>query len=240
MERNKLTTPSIIIGLALVITGVVVTNGFYKVKALSNNISVTGAAEMRIDSDVVKWTLQLTQSADSNSIQSANTAISSDLGALRAFLSENGIEKKWITIRPVTMDTMYDYNRGGGPSGYNLRQTVVVESEDIPTVQTAAESVNVLLNESALVSTTSIEYFYSDLASLKQEILANAMADAKQRAQKMVESGGGKLGDLHAASMGVLQVTAVNSVEVADYGMYDTSALEKKVTAVVRASFGIR
>jgi len=240
MKKNGLVFPSIIVGLALVITGVVVTNGFYRVKALSNIISVTGSAEKQITSDVVKWTLQLTQSADLTGIQSANAAISDDLGKLRAFLSNSGIEDEWVTIQPVTMETMYDYNRGGTPSGYNLRQMVVVEANDIPTVKNTAESVNSLLSKGALVSTLSIEYFYSALADLKQEILAQAMGDAQQRALKMVEAGGSKLGSLRSASMGVLQVTAVNSVEVADYGMYDTSALEKKVTAVVRASFGIQ
>lgn len=240
MKQNGLVIPSIIVGLAFVVTGVVVTTGFYRVKALANIISVTGSAERQITSDVAKWTLQLTQSADLTGIQSANAAISNDLARLRAFLSNTGIKNEWVTIQPVTMETLYDYNRGGAPSGYNLRQTVVVEANDIPTIKNAAESVNSLLSEGALVTTLSIEYFYSTLADLKQEILAQAMADAQARARKMVEAGGSKLGALRDASMGVLQVTAVNSVEVADYGMYDTSALEKKVTAVVRASFGIQ
>jgi hypothetical protein len=40
--------------------------------------------------------------------------------------------------------------------------------------------------------------------------------------------------------MGVLQVTAVNSMDVSDYGTYDTSALKKRVTAVVRAAFAVK
>jgi len=42
---------------------------------------------------------------------------------------------------------------------------------------------------------------------------------------------------LKSADMGVFQVTAVNSVDVSDYGSYDTSAFEKQITAVVRRSF---
>jgi len=40
--------------------------------------------------------------------------------------------------------------------------------------------------------------------------------------------------------MGVFQVTSVNSTEISDYGYFDTSAIQKKVTAVVRASFSIK
>jgi len=39
--------------------------------------------------------------------------------------------------------------------------------------------------------------------------------------------------------MGVFQITPVNSNEVADSGVNDTSSWEKKVTAVVSATFGI-
>ncbi|MDP3244895.1 MAG: hypothetical protein Q8M83_04545 [bacterium] len=40
--------------------------------------------------------------------------------------------------------------------------------------------------------------------------------------------------------MGMFQVTAVNSTDVADYGFYDSSVIEKKVTAVVRAAFTLK
>jgi uncharacterized protein len=39
--------------------------------------------------------------------------------------------------------------------------------------------------------------------------------------------------------MGVMQITAADSNEVSDYGVNDTSALEKDITAVVNVSFAI-
>jgi len=240
MQRNPITTAAAIMALAIILTGSIGVIGIFRMRSLSDTISVTGSAEQTVMSDVAKWSLQLTQSADLYNLETANTAISADLGTLRAFLSERGIEPDWITIQPVSMNTNYDYNKGGTPSGYMLMQTVVVEGNDIEKIKSAAENVNSLLNKGALVSTMSLEYFYSGLQSIKQDILAQATIDARERARKMVEAAGSQLGSLRAASMGVLQVTAVNSVEVSDYGMYDTSALEKKVTAVVRASFGIR
>jgi hypothetical protein len=37
--------------------------------------------------------------------------------------------------------------------------------------------------------------------------------------------------------VGVFQITAPNSHDVRDYGIYDTSTIEKDVTAVVSVSF---
>jgi hypothetical protein len=39
--------------------------------------------------------------------------------------------------------------------------------------------------------------------------------------------------------MGVLQITQPNSTEVAGYGLYDTSTIDKDVTAVVTVTFGV-
>jgi hypothetical protein len=42
-----------------------------------------------------------------------------------------------------------------------------------------------------------------------------------------------------SARMGVFQITPVSSVDVSDWGENDTTSLEKKVMAVVRADFGM-
>ena len=40
--------------------------------------------------------------------------------------------------------------------------------------------------------------------------------------------------------MGVFLITARNSTDVSDYGIYDTSSLEMDITAVVSITFAIR
>jgi hypothetical protein len=39
---------------------------------------------------------------------------------------------------------------------------------------------------------------------------------------------------------GLVQVMAPNSVEVSDYGMYDTSSIDKEIMVTVKASFEIK
>ena len=50
---------------------------------------------------------------------------------------------------------------------------------------------------------------------------------------------GGSLGKLRGVDVGVFQVTSPNSTEVSDYGVYDTSTLQKDVTAVVNVTFSL-
>ena len=71
-------------------------------------------------------------------------------------------------------------------------------------------------------------------------MLAVATADAKKRAERIAEAAGGKIGVLRYAKMGVFQITPVNSYDVSWYGENDTSSLDKKVRAVVTATFAIK
>jgi hypothetical protein len=70
-------------------------------------------------------------------------------------------------------------------------------------------------------------------------MLAEATKDARKRAEMIVENAGNKLGDLKYADMGVMQITPLYSNEVDDYGINDTSSLEKEITAVVHCQFEI-
>jgi hypothetical protein len=41
------------------------------------------------------------------------------------------------------------------------------------------------------------------------------------------------------AKTGVFQITSRNSTDVSDWGIYDTSSIDKDITAVVSVTFGI-
>ena len=77
------------------------------------------------------------------------------------------------------------------------------------------------------------------IASLRPALLWQATKDAVERAKVLVGAPGGKLGKLRDVNVGVFQVTSPNSTDVSDYGVYDTSTLEKDVTAVVNVSFAL-
>ncbi|MEP6847365.1 MAG: SIMPL domain-containing protein, partial [Acidobacteriota bacterium] len=47
------------------------------------------------------------------------------------------------------------------------------------------------------------------------------------------------IGSVRSAKMGVLQITPADSTEVSDSGMYDTSTIDKDMTAVVNISFAV-
>ena len=140
------------------------------------------------------------------------------------------------------MYEVYDYSQGSEnrEKQYTLGQTVELSSADVGAVTTLAKDASVLASQGVIFQTQSLEYYYSKLPELRVSLLADAVKDAKARAAIIAESSGRSIGTLKSAAQGVVQVLPANSVEVSDYGAYDTSRIDKQVMVTVRAAFTIR
>jgi hypothetical protein len=123
--------------------------------------------------------------------------------------------------------------------GYELKQSVTVTSNDVDKIARIAREATELINQGILLESGSPDFYYTKLGDLKVEMLGEAAKDAKARADKIAESTSSSIGNIRSARMGVMQITAPESTEVSDYGINNTSSIEKDVTAVVNASFAV-
>ena len=70
--------------------------------------------------------------------------------------------------------------------------------------------------------------------------MEDATTDAKQRAEAMLKSTHNRPGKIQSVRMGVFQITPPDSTNVSDYGINDTSTIDKKVTSVANVVFRIK
>lgn len=229
----------------------IVAYDIYKVKALSNTIEVTGSAQKEIASDIVKWRSNFSRTVGPNDLKIGYTEMKDDLDRVVRFLHDNGVKDEAITVQPVTMNQIYnngsgsylgkpEYGGSGTLQGYNLIQSITVESVEVDKITKVAQDSSSLINQGVVFSSNGLEYYYSKLSDLKVEMLGEATKNAADRAAQIVKSAGGTVGGLRSANMGVLQITPVNSPDVSDYGYYDTSSIQKQITAIVHASFSVQ
>ena len=71
-------------------------------------------------------------------------------------------------------------------------------------------------------------------------MLADATKDATARAQQIASNSNARLGAVIDAKMGVMQINAIQSNDVSGSGVNDTTSLDKEISAVVTARFGLR
>lgn len=241
-EHTDITRAGTMVAIGIVSASLIFSIFFYAARVVNpGELSVTGSARIRVTSDTVKWTMQLSRFSDSTGLESAYRELEADRVTVLSVLADQGILSENVVATPVFTEQDYSYTYDlSAPRKYTIRQTLTVESNDIDQITRVAKNIQNLVSVGSVISTYSLEYLYSKLPELRVELLSDAVIDAKARAEKIAESSGSRVGSLRAASQGVVQVLAPNSVEVSDYGAYDTSSIEKEVMATVRASFGVK
>ncbi|MES2014188.1 MAG: SIMPL domain-containing protein [Patescibacteria group bacterium] len=233
----------IIIGASLVIAAALGSYTFYAVRSLDNVLSVTGSAKTHVTADTVKWRISVTRKVSEFALQSGYPILAKDVKDVQTFLKANAVADDAVTVSPVFVEEMYNYNsnNGSAPRQFNLREEITVTSKDVHAIDALSKNINSeLADKGIFISNNWLEFYVSNLADLRVSLLADAVKDAKARATEIAKAGGTKVGALKSASSGVVQVLAPNSIEVTDYGTYDTQSLEKDVMVTARATFFVQ
>src|SRR5919201_116679 len=127
-----------------------------------------------------------------------------------------------------------------GVTSFKLTRYFEIRSPRVQAITGVAEHSSRLLAQGIPLSADPPQYIYTKLPSLRPELLATATKDAQRRGRVLVGSTGGHLGKLRNVDVGVFQVTSPNSTDVSDYGEYDTTTIQKDVTAVVDVTFALK
>lgn len=202
-------------------------------------VSVTGSAKQRITSDYAIWDISVT-SQDATAAKAADQ-LDRWTASVRQFLLAHGITVSELSAQPVSTQTITPPSSGytNKVSGYQLTRSFEVRSSRVQAVANVADASSALLKQGIALSAQPLQYVFTKLADIRPGLLAAAVKDAQDRANVLVGATGGKLGKLRGVNVGVFQVTSPNSTQVSDYGVYDTSTLQKDVTAVVNVTFAL-
>lgn len=249
--KNNIVAFGVVISIAWIVSSFVLAGGLSTINK-RDTISVTGTAERIVESDAGKWTFSITKSASQDEYASVSKQVHNEELIVEKYLIAQGIEKKNITVQPITSSVvcqsqnqvMYDGQGRQQCSGYftySVKQVIIVESDNVTRIRDLSlNAEGVLVEKGVQIQTVSVDFLYTKLSDLRVELLSLASKNAKERAVAIAKSTGDSIGGVKDASQGVFQVTQKNSTDVSDYGSYDTSTIEKKVTAVVRASFEVK
>jgi uncharacterized protein len=238
--------PQLFYGLLALAIALIVA-AFLGAQAIANfrttdEITVTGSARKPIRSDFVVW--RGTVNTQAPTPQEAYQDLRRHTDRIRAYLAQNGVADTLVTWRALESYPIHEYTDQGRETGrvlaYRLGQWFEVRSADVDGITRLADQSGELINEGMPFQGMSPEYLFTGLAEIRSEMLAAAAEDARSRADAIARSTGSRVGKVRNARMGVFQITPRNSTEVSDYGINDTSSLDKDITAVVRLTFGLR
>ena len=227
---------SLILAIGFIISAFILGNYFVSARN-EQSIRVVGQGVKSVTSDLIKWNMSINRTTNVAYKSEGPSWIQEDLTKVKKYLASNGIEEKDILIEPVSSYANYGNN---GVTGYSFSQRIEVRSSDIEKIEKMALDSKALAKQDIYLQYSDLEYFVSNLADIKAEMLALATADAKARALEIAKSSGNKVCGLLSARSGVFQIRKPLSTDVSDYGIYNTSSKEKEIAVTVTATFRIK
>ena len=239
---NKKT--SIIMPITLIIMSLIVSYSFKSAFDRINCVRVTGSAKTDFVADIIVWSS--TFSTKNMDLQEAYKDLDSDRAIIKKYLKKNNIPLSDVIFSSINIIKDYDNKRDKDGIttqefvGFLLSQDIKIESSAVEEIEGLSRDITSLIDKGIEIQSTSPYYFYSKLADLKLDMISKASKDAKERADRIAQSAGSKLGTLLDAQMGVFQITAKNSTERYSWGgTHNKTSKNKTATVTMKLSYGL-
>ncbi len=242
--KNSIT--AVVFGIAIIAAAYLLGDAFINRNAKSKVLSITGLGETNFTSDLIVWEGSF-QKQNTN-LKLAYAALAEDKLAVQNYLTEKGINAENIVFNAVQTRENKQSKYGNDGSylgqeflGYELSQSIKIESNDVAKIEKISREVTELLNKGVQFYSQTPRYYYTKLADLKIELIKKATEDARARAEMIASNSGASLGELSDASMGIFQITGQNSNE--DYswgGTFNTSDKDKTARITVKLAYEIK
>jgi hypothetical protein len=236
---------TLLICAAVIMTGLILGKAYMSKGKPDDTVSVIGLGEESFDSDLIVWRASF--SRRSMELKDAYAQLNADIRKVKSYLKSRGISDDEMVFEAADISKEWSniYDEEGNIrqtifDGYSLNQSVKVSSKKVNVVEQTSRQVSELIDAGIELNSDAPEYYYTKLAQLKLKMIEAATKDAHERAAKIAENGGGSLGKLMFADMGVFQITAENSSEEYEWGgSFNTSSRRKTASVTIRLKYKI-
>ena len=236
---------AVIIGISGIISFAIIGAAYRYRSTTMETIVVTGLAEKDFNSDLIVWNGSYSRKAID--LKDAYATLKNDEDAIRNYLLKKGVGPGEMVFSSVVINkeftsTLDENGRNTSQqfTGYNLTQSVNVESGDVDKIDKISREATELIEKGIEFNSAAPRYYNTKLNQVKMELLGKASADAKARAETIAKNAGSKLGKLKKATMGVFQITGKNSNEDYSYGgAFNTSSRNKTGSITIKMEFAV-
>lgn len=191
-----------IIGLVIVIFSAIFflsAQGFSK---QGTYVEVKGLSERIVKADVAIWSINF--DVKSNNVDTLYADIDKNVNIIKSFLKEKGFEEGEINVAPVNI---YQDTYQGSLFRYNSNTQLSVYTKKVDLVRATSKDTLDLVKKGIVMNQNSISFEFSDINTIKPEMLAEAIKNAKDTALQIAKESGSMLGGLHRGNQGVFDIT---------------------------------
>ncbi|MDB2490879.1 SIMPL domain-containing protein [Flavobacteriaceae bacterium] len=238
-------TSAIIFGVAIVVSSIFLGKAYTDRTKEDGKIRVTGLGKADFSSDLIVWEGKF--KAQNIDLKQSYLTLEKKKSTINKYLVDKGIKTEnqiYSAVKTIKKNKRL-YSKDGNFMGeefigYELTQTVQIESKEVDKIEKVSREITELLNQGVQFYSETPRYYYTKLADLKIQMISKATQDARLRAEKIAEFSGGKLGKLESARMGIFQITGQNSKESYSWGgTFNTSSREKTASITMKLTYKV-
>ena len=205
--KNSSLLSAAIVGISLILFGFILRSGIIRFIDKDRQVTVKGLSEREVPANKITWNLSTYVTGDAlpalyNKIQETNRTVVD-------FLKSNGLSESEISILPPEVDDRVS-NRWSNeyiPFNYKLTTPITITSSNVDLVKGIVMKQGELLSKGiALGGNNFINYDYTGFQDLKQEMIEEAIGNAKTTATQFVKNDGSKLGKIITADQGQFSI----------------------------------
>jgi hypothetical protein len=241
-EGNRSTiVAGALLALGLVLGGWVLGSQIKDVRLADRYVSVRGLAERTVSADLAIWPLTFREAG--NDLKTTFAKSEQDSHAVLTFLAAQGIPQADITLgQPSVTDTQAnDYGGARAPNRYIVQQSIIVRTHNVQKVAAAVQKTSSLIASGVVLGggpqygqQNSVSYVYTELNSIKPEMITEATRNARIAAERFAADSGSKVGTIRQASQGLFSISSADSAGTGEGGGYSGGQSGSSILQKVR------
>ena len=199
--------------IGLIVMGFFVMLGLGRVNQSPRTVNVKGLAEMNVDATKGIWPIQV--KLVSNDMNTIYSKINESNEAVVKFLKDNGLTDEEISVNaPLVVDRAANMYDNDWKQRYNAIAKIVVTSKKVALVRSLMSRQGELMKQGVAVTDqeygTSIVYEYTELNSIKPQMIEEATRNARAAAEKFANDSNSKLGKIKTATQGQFSIENID------------------------------
>ncbi len=173
--------------------------GFYKQASF---VEVKGLSERIVKADTAIWSISF--EVKGNNVDALYADIDKNINTIKNFLTKKGFDASEINVAPVNVyqdtyrEALFRYNA-------NIQLSVYTNKVDL--VRSTSKDTLDLVKQGIVMNNNSISFEFSGLNTIKPEMLAEAIANARVSAEQFAKDSGSSIGGIARANQGVFDIT---------------------------------
>lgn len=200
---------AVLIAIGLIVLGLLVRSGLSVFADKERVVVVKGLAEMQVPADKVTWPIVFKDAGDD--LTALYERAGGTTQTILEFLKTNGVEDAEISINPPeVVDNAAERYTNDAKFRYNLSAVLIVTSPRVDAIRALIGRQGELVRKGIVISGDDFRarpvFEYTQLNSIKPEMIEAATRNAREAAQKFAKDSASELGKIKTASQGQFSI----------------------------------